>query len=79
MYYKGVASSGSAKASKPKGNYGKLDPPVFIEDAERRNCTYYEQKLLFLEFMKNNYIEDWEGYSFLKSKSLPATPSTGNK
>ena len=29
MYYKGVASSNPPKTSKPKGNYGKLDPPSF--------------------------------------------------
>ena len=71
MYYKGVASSNPPKTSKPKGNYGKLDPPSFMENLELPNCAYYEWKQLFLEFMKNNYMEDWEGVSFLKSKCLP--------
>ena len=71
MYYKGVASYSPTKTNKPKGNYGKLDLPTFIEDSELPNCAYYEWKQLFLEFMKNNYMEDWEGVSFLKSKSLP--------
>ena len=71
MYYKGVASSNPPKTSKPKGNYGKLDPPSFVENPELPNCAYYEWKQLFLEFMQNNYMEDWEGVSFLKSKCLP--------
>ena len=71
MYYKGVASSGPTKTNKPTGNYGKLDPPTYVEDSELQNCAYYKWKQLFLEFMRNNYMEDWEGVSFLKSKSLP--------
>ena len=30
MYYKGVASSSPTEINKPKGNYGKLDPPTFV-------------------------------------------------
>ena len=52
MFFKGVASSGSTKASKPKGNYGKLDPPTFVEDPELPNCAYYKWKKLFLEFLQ---------------------------
>ena len=32
MYYKGIAISGFSKTSKLRGNYGKLDPPNFVED-----------------------------------------------
>ena len=71
MYYKGVASSNPPKTSKPKGNYGKLDPPIFTENLELPNCAYYEWKNLLKEFMRNNYMDDWEAVIFLKTKCLP--------
>ena len=72
IYYRGVASAKLPNVkSKPKGNYGKLDPPVLTESLELPNCTYYEWKNLFMEFMRNNYMEDWEAVIFLKTKCLP--------
>ena len=44
MYYKGVASAGPTQTNKPKGNYGKLDSPTFVEDSELPNFAYYEWK-----------------------------------
>ena len=35
MYYKGVTSSNPPKMSKPKGNYRKLDPPLFVENSDK--------------------------------------------
>ena len=72
IYYRGVASANLPNVKrKPKGNYGKLDPTVLTENLELPNCTYYEWKHLFMEFMKNNYMDDWEVVIFLKTKCLP--------
>ena len=50
MYYKGVASSSPMKINKPKGNYGKLDPPTFIENSELPNFAQkYESKIIHLQ------------------------------
>ena len=56
MYYKGAASAGPTKTNKPKGKYGKLDPPILVENSQLPNCAYYELKQLFLEFMEHNYM-----------------------
>ena len=66
MYYKGVASSNPPKTSKQKGNYGKLDPPAFVEKSELPNCAYYEWKQLFLEFMKKKLHGRLERSKLLK-------------
>ena len=72
IYYRGVASANLPSVkSKPKGNYGKLDPPVLTEKLELPNCAYYEWKNLFKEFKRNNYMDDWEAVIFLKTKCLP--------
>ena len=72
IYYRGVALAKLPNVkNKPKGNYGKLDPPVLTESLELPNCAYYEWKNLFMEFMRNNYMEDWEAVIFVKTKCLP--------
>merc|ERR1712240_325686 len=73
IYYRGVASAKLPNVkNKPKGNYGKLDPPTLKENLEFPNCSYYEWKDLFMEFMRNNFMEDWGAVIFLKTKCLPA-------
>ena len=52
IYYRGVASAKLPNVkNKPKGNYGKLDPPTLKENLEFPNCAYYEWKDLFMEFV----------------------------
>ena len=42
IYYRGVASAKLPNVkNKPKGSYGKLDPPVLTESLELPNCAYY--------------------------------------
>ena len=54
----------------PKGNYGKVLPPVLHWDSELPSCVYKQWKAAFFDFTKRHNMPTMDALSFLKDSSI---------